>query len=158
MSLFDGTSPAPFPLREPCRWCGSEEGTIRDVNGQDTVRCASCRRFLYNAPRHETGKKVRSINERPDIKPSRRRQLLERDNHTCISCHRNDRPLTIGHLLSVKQGRQMDVPDDLLFSDENLAVMCEECNSGYSFNSVGARLMYQMIRLHSLQPDDFKDE
>jgi len=41
-------------MRASCR-CGSSRGIMRRIGGQDTVRCAACDAFQYNAPRSETG-------------------------------------------------------------------------------------------------------
>jgi 5-methylcytosine-specific restriction endonuclease McrA len=155
VTLFSLPDPAEprdgFAMRAPCRDCGHATGVVHEVNGQDTVRCAQCGRYQYNAPRTETGRRVRSINERPDIKPKRRARILARDNFTCVGCHRSDRPLHIGHLLSVKQGRELGAADELLYSDENLAAMCEECNLGFGETSFPPRLLYHalMIRVRA---------
>jgi 5-methylcytosine-specific restriction endonuclease McrA len=136
-----------FKMRADCRYCGWPTGVVKDVNGQDTVRCASCGRFQYNAPRTETGRAVRSINERPDVSPGRRARILARDGFACVGCHRTDRPLHIGHLLSVKQGRDIGAADELLYSDENLAAMCEECNLGFGETSIGPQLLFHVLRV-----------
>ena len=53
-------------LRSPCS-CGSTEGTIRESGGQDVVRCAKCATYQYNAPRVETGRKIRSLATREGV-------------------------------------------------------------------------------------------
>lgn len=139
-------------MRSPCRWCGeTERGFLRPSNGQNVVRCAECGRACYNAPRHETGDKPRSLASRPDIKPSRRARILERDNHTCVGCHRADRPLVVAHLLSVDEGRALGATEAELFHDENLAAMCEECNAGLGHWTVSLRLVHQVLRARIAQ-------
>lgn len=161
MSLFDDYEAEqearysqPYPMREPCKSCGHTVGKLKEVNGQDTVRCGRCNRHCYNAPRVETGRKVRSISERPDIKPSQRSRILERDNRSCIVCHQPaaaDRRLVIAHLISVKEGRDMGMTDKELFDDENLAAMCEECNAGIGPRTINTRMMYQVLRVRMAQ-------
>lgn len=162
MTLFDASAIPNdrnwFPLRAPCG-CGSETGYWIERSGQNVVRCGSCNSVQYNAPKTETGQKVRSISTRPDIKPSRRARVFAMHHNTCVGCGRRppDVTLHVGHLLSVKQGRDLGASDDLLFADENLAPMCEECNIGTGMSSVSAALMYRMLLVKAKQPDTFRD-
>lgn len=117
-------------MRAACRDCGSTDGTITTVGGQDTVRCATCGRHCYNAPRTETPRPRRSLRSRPRIPPSQRQRILVRDKRTCIVCRRSDFPMDVGHIISVRDGRTHGLSDAELFHDENLAAMCAECNSG----------------------------
>lgn len=132
-------------LRRPCSRCGADEGLITTVNGQDTVRCAQCKTFLYNAPRVETGREQRSVSTRPEIKPKQRARILDRDNAACVVCG-STVGLHIGHILSVEEGRAQGADDLELFDDENLAVMCAECNLGWGVNSLSPRLALRLIR------------
>jgi 5-methylcytosine-specific restriction endonuclease McrA len=132
-------------MRAPCRWCQHRMGVEREVNGQDTVRCAECDRFQYNRPKIESGRKVRSISERPDIKPARRARIFALHSHACVGCGAIRVPLHLGHLLSVKQGRELGASDELLMSDDNLAPMCAECNLGFGETSVAPALMYRLL-------------
>lgn len=137
---------APYPMRAPCKWCGHLDGRLLPTNGQNVVRCASCQRACYNAPKTETGEAVRSIASRPNIKPSKRARIIERDNGACVSCHRDDVPLHVGHLLSVKDGHKLGATDEELYSEENLALTCEECNAGFSSRSMSLRLVYRILQ------------
>ena len=132
--------PGHTQMRAPCPDCGCLDGTITPKNGQDTVRCARCERYCYNAPRTETGREPRSLRTRPTIRPSQRARILLRDNGTCILCHRNDVQLDIGHLISVYDGRLMGLSDAELGDDENLAAMCASCNSGLSSETLPLRI------------------
>jgi 5-methylcytosine-specific restriction endonuclease McrA len=111
------------------------------VGSQDTVRCAACNRHCYNAPRSETGRPTRSLRTRPTIKPSQRARILLRDNATCVICHRANVPLDLGHLISVHDGPAFGLTEPELFSDENLAAMCDSCNSGLSSATVPLRFL-----------------
>lgn len=42
-------------MRSPCRTCGVAKGLLRKKGTQDTVWCAACGGYAYNAPRHEAG-------------------------------------------------------------------------------------------------------
>lgn len=133
-------------MRAPCTRCDCEEGTVTESNGQDVVRCRQCGKWAYNRPKSESGKPQRSVRTRPDIKPSTKARILERDNYACVMCHAADKPLHVGHLLSVTDGRRVGASEDELYSDENLAAMCEECNLGQSERTVSLRLVYLILR------------
>lgn len=135
-----------YPLRDPCSRCRSQKGVIEERSGQKCVFCLSCKRFLYNAPKTETGAKVRSVSSRPKIKPKQRARILDRDNSTCVGCHRADTIVHVAHLLSVEDGRALGATEEELFSDENLATMCEECNLGFSGRSVSLRLVFRLLQ------------
>lgn len=115
-------------LRRPCE-CKCELGYIKEVNGQDTVRCVKCGTFQYNAPRTETGREVRSVRTREAIKPGQRSRILDRANRRCEVCGATGR-LHVGHILSVKAGDAYGVSREELDHDENLIAECEECNLG----------------------------
>ena len=132
-------------LREPCR-CGNRTGRIETRNGQDCVFCVKCGRHCYNAPRSETGREVRSLRTRPNVKPGQRVRILERDNATCVLCHRSGVPLDVGHLVSVDAGRKLGLTDAELYDDENLAAMCASCNSGLSSRPVSLRFAVALLR------------
>lgn len=134
-----------FQMRQRCR-CGNETGRIETKSGQDCVYCLSCGKHCYNAPRTETGRAVRSLRTRPDIKPGQRARILERDNATCVLCHHADRPLDVGHVISVDAGRKLGLTDKELYDDENLAAMCQACNSGLSKSPVSLRFMVALLR------------
>lgn len=129
----------------PCRKCGSEATRIEPQNGQDCVWCLTCGQFSHNAPKHETGRAVRSLRTRPDIKPSQRARVLDRDNGACIICHRADISLDVGHIVSVTEGRSLGMTDAQLFDDENLAAMCTPCNSGFNAVSINPRLFASLV-------------
>ena len=150
-------------MREPCRWCLKDGypnlgGYIREANGQDVVRCTRCDRQCYNAPKSETGKPQRNIKSRPDITPSQRAKILERDNHQCLLCGRSPRRdpviLHIGHILSVDEGKKLDPPatDEKLYADDNLFACCEECNLGRGGLSLPPRLILQLIQARVRRP------
>lgn len=142
--------PCAHPMREPCSACGCTEGTITRRGGQDTVKCAQCQRYCCNAPRSETGRERRSVSKRPDIRPGQRSRIFLRDSFACIMCHRSDVDLEIGHLISVHDSRLVGMSADDLTSDDNLAVMCAECNSGLSSRSLPPRLIAAAIWAHRL--------
>jgi hypothetical protein len=66
---------------------------------------------------------------RPAIRPRDRVLILLRDGCRCVICNSN-RDLEVGHLISVAVGRKLGLSDEELFSYENLAAMCRECNRG----------------------------
>lgn len=133
-------------LREACTNCGDVTGIVTEKNGQDVVRCIGCGKWAYNQPKAESGKPQRSVRTRPEIKPSTRARILERDNYTCVMCHSATSVLHIGHLLSVNDGKALGATEEELFDDENLAAMCEECNLGQGQTTVSMRLLYLILK------------
>ena len=136
-------------LREQCQ-CGSTTGTIVEKNGQDCVYCTSCERWLYNAPRMETGRAVRTLSSRPDITPSQRAHVLATHDHACVGCGK--RPpevrLELDHIISREMAEAYDMLDALIDSHWNLAPMCGECNSGKRWVSEPqVRLMYRCLMM-----------
>lgn len=120
----------PYHARSPCPRCQSDEAFILRRGNQATVRCASCHRHLYNAPKTETGDAPRTVRTlRPGLKPSQQARVLNRDRGRCVLCSTTD-SLTIAHLLSIEDGLALGATVDELNSDANLAAMCEACNIG----------------------------
>jgi 5-methylcytosine-specific restriction endonuclease McrA len=140
-------------MRQPCAECSTPDGTIETVNGQDTVRCAWCKHFCYNAPKTETGRRVRPLTKRPNISTGMRKDIFLRDGGACIICHSTDRP-EVGHLISVADGAKYGIDFDLIHSDENLAVMCATCNNGIGEETVPIRLICKafLVRIARNQP------
>lgn len=145
--------PQPYTPRDPCRFCGLSEAFLLEKNGQDTVTCA-CGRFLYNASRKETGREVRSVRSRPNMKSGLRFSVLERFGFRCIACGRSPEDeviIQVGHLLSVTEGESLGVPEEIIESEDNLAAMCEECNYGLGRRSLGPDLMYYALLINQRQ-------
>lgn len=144
--------PAPYPMREPCRWCLKDgvphmDGVLSYVNGQDVVRCTRCERQCYNAPRTETGKPQRVIRTRPGLKPGQRERILERDGGECFLCHRRDTILNASHALSVADAQECGWSEEEYMDDANLFAACEECNLGMKSRSMEARIFLRLIQL-----------
>lgn len=116
--------------REPCRRCNTVEAVLVTKGNQTTVRCAVCFVFLYNAPKTETGQKVRNVKTlRRSIRPKQQARILNRDRGRCVLCG-SKHDLTIAHLLSLEDGVALGASDQHLYADANLAAMCEACNLG----------------------------
>jgi 5-methylcytosine-specific restriction endonuclease McrA len=134
-------------MRASCRFdCGSADGYITTVNGQDTVRCRTCNRFQYNAPRVETGRAPRTVTTvHNGIKPAQRARVLERDGR-CVLCGRRD-DLHVGHLIPVARGLETGLTEVELNDDENLAAMCDECNLGLGARPLALWVVAPILRL-----------
>lgn len=165
MTDADGTRLEPYVMRTPCRYCDHKVGRLEPRGGQNCVFCVNCGRLAYNAPKTETGQAVRTLASRPDIKPSKRARILERDNHTCVGCHEDNKLLIIGHLISVKDGTEIGMTDADLYDDLNLASFCEECNTGQGARSIGVILQWWLHQIWqkragnpSERPSLFDDE
>lgn len=140
-------------MRKPCPKCSNPDGVLETVNGQDTVRCARCKKHCYNAPKAETGRAVRPLTKRPNISTGMRKDIFLRDGGACIICHSTERP-EVGHLISVADGAKHGIDFDLIHSDENLAVMCATCNNGIGEETVPIRLICKafLVRIDRIQP------
>jgi 5-methylcytosine-specific restriction endonuclease McrA len=136
-------------LRRPCSSCSGSEGYIVTKNGQDVVRCAECDDYQYCAPRVETGRDVRSISTRPNLKPSVRYRILDEFGYICLICGRGapEVELVIDHIISRAAAATADLLDELIDSEDNLAPLCAECNSGKraTFTVGTIRLMYRAL-------------
>lgn len=145
---------APYRMRAPCRWCAAEgkeilDGTIQEVSGQAVVRCASCGRQCYNAPKVETGAPQRTVKSRPDLKFGQRERILNAHGSRCFHCGRTPSDgivLHIAHALSVKEGRDQGASDIELWDDSNLYPACEECNLEMGSQSLEPVLLLRLIR------------
>lgn len=134
-------------MRLACRWCAGTEGRIETRNGQDCVFCAACDKFQYNAPKTETGRAPRTVTTvHNGIKPNQRARILLRANGCCELCHAIDKPLHVGHLLSVNDGLKANLTEAEINDDENLSAMCDECNLGLSDRPVPLRLLMALLQ------------
>lgn len=135
-------------LKDPCKHCGHLTGRIETRGGQDMAICLGCGRFTgWNVPKTVTGREIRSLRTRPDIKPGQRARILDRDSARCIICGRGtaDCHLDIGHIVSVEDAKRLEWPDHVTYDDENLAAMCASCNSGYSSVSINPRIFAALV-------------
>ncbi len=132
-------------LRKPCVRCGCTWGRITTKNGQDCVFCGGCGKFLYNAPKTETGRKPRTVTTiHNGITPRQRARVLNRATGRCEMCGCR-RELSVGHLLSVDAGVKLGMTEAVLNDDENLSAMCAECNLGIGREPVPLRLMCAIL-------------
>lgn len=145
------------PLRTPCSVCGSSDGIITTTNGQDIVRCAQCDRYQYCAPRTETGREQRSVRTRPEIKPAQKARIIGRDGNRCVLCGAGGN-IHIGHLISVDEGRLIGLSTSELYNDENLAVMCEECNLGWSSTTLPLKLIANVLLVRIARQSEAADD
>lgn len=135
-----------FTMRASCRWCTNTLGRIETRNGQDCVFCTECDKFQYNAPKTETGREPRTVTTvHNGIKPGQRARILLRANGSCELCHAANKPLHVGHLLSVNEGLKQGLTEAQINADENLSAMCDECNLGLSDQPVPLRLVIAIL-------------
>jgi hypothetical protein len=134
-------------MRTVCSDCGCSTGRIEERGGQDCVFCTECGKWQYNAPKTETGRAERTVTSvHNGVSPKQRARVLLRDGGRCVVCHRGDRPLHVGHLLSVKDGLNEGMTEFDLNNDENVAAMCDECNLGISRDSLPIRFIVSILR------------
>lgn len=118
-----------------CRPCGLEglerRAWRKMVSGQDTLHCFHCGRSLGNLPKKISGLEQRSIKSRPDLHIEKRALIMQRDRSTCLMCGRKPEDeviLHLGHILSVEDCKRLNVPEWEWNADDNLCILCEECN------------------------------
>jgi hypothetical protein len=132
-------------MTEPCIRCGSLDGELTEAGPHWKLTCASCGYYQRFVSKAELGLAVRSLNDRPDIKPKKRARIFDRDNCRCVICGR-DEDLHIGHILSVDDGKTLGWTDEQLYDDENLATLCALCNAGYGSLSISPRLAAALVQ------------
>lgn len=149
--------PRSWPLKAACT-CGQPagaEGVLDQVGPHLRLSCAVCGARNPNnstsISKREVDEDVRSVSSRPDIKPSQRARILQRAGAACELCHRTDRPLHIGHFLSLKEGREVGASDIELYDDENLLALCDECNLGLGEETPPARMLLLILRARTSQ-------
>ena len=139
-------------MRQPCPHCECPYGRVETRNGQACVYCSNpgCGKWVYNAPRTETGERQRSVTTvHNGIKPKTRARVLLRANSRCEFCGIGAEAtvLHVGHLISVLDGLREGLSEDQINHQENLAAMCEECNLGLGDNSTPLRMMLRVVAL-----------
>lgn len=121
-------------LREKCKYCGCSSGSITTKNGQDCVYCDNCGKWLYNAPKTETGREVRTLKTiHENINQKKRAEIIVRANGRCELCG-SDEMIEVGHIISVEEGMVGGMTDSEINSNENLVAMCKRCNIGLGKN------------------------
>jgi 5-methylcytosine-specific restriction endonuclease McrA len=135
-----------FTMRAPCSRCGGGLGRIEERSGQDCVFCLGCGKHSYNAPRGETGRPVRHVKTRENVKPGKRAAILLRDGAACVLCRAADEHMHVGHIISVDAGLLAGMTQDELDDEENLAVMCEACNLGIGSQPLPLRTAIAIVR------------
>ena len=144
---LDLTGAIPHQARAPCPRCTTTDALLLARGNQAVVRCASCHRHLYNAPKTETGARRRTVKTlRTTIRPAQQARILNRDRGRCVLCGSTE-DLTIGHLLSLEDGARLGATEFELNSDANLAAMCEACNLGllHSAKSITPRTFAVLV-------------
>lgn len=145
-------------MRNPCRYCGSQDGEIQPRGGQNCVFCSGCGRLAYNAPKSETGEATRRVDGlREGISAKKRARILIRAGGHCEICG-SGILLHVGHLLSVDEGSALGVAPSIINSDINLAAFCEACNIGLGSDSVSATLFVALLMRHTRAHEATKDQ
>jgi hypothetical protein len=155
MSAIQLREPVSGKEKDHFAGCQGRSGIIRTSGGQDTVWCSVCNRFLYNAPRVETGRAVRTVTTvHNGIKPKQRARIILRDGGRCFLCGALpglEGGLQVGHCVSVERGLELGMTEVELNDDENLVAMCAECNLGLGSEPVPVRFVLRalMVRLRA---------
>lgn len=75
-----------------------------------------------------------------------RARILGRDGNRCQWCRAEDRPLHVGHIISVEAGLTFGLSDEEINHDENLVAMCDECNLGMGAEPMPLRAAIALLR------------
>lgn len=130
---FEGVDGLVIDLRAPCT-CTGTKGVIKVRGGQNCVYCLLCGHYAgYNAPKHETGERPRSVSDY-DVSPKERARVLERARGRCELCGVDLAAVSVWHvehLLPREIALKEELPVKIVNSEKNLAAFCEECNLGY---------------------------
>ncbi len=138
-------------LREKCKYCGCDSGHIIEKGVQDTVYCDNCNRWLYNAPRTETGKEVRTLKTiHENINLVKRAEIILRANARCELCG-SDEMIEVGHIISAKWGFENGMTDLEINNENNLAAMCKKCNLGVRDNILPIRNLIILLTKRNTQ-------
>lgn len=125
-----------FPMRQECQKCGSSEGYIVTRSGQDCVHCQVCNKWQYNAPRTETGRKVRTIKtSHAGITAKVRTKVILRAGARCELCGATG-DLEVGHITSVNSAYALNWLDVQINHQSNLCALCPACNSGIGAETI----------------------
>lgn len=117
-------------LRNHCE-CGWMVAKITVKSGHNCAYCTECDKYQYNVPKVDTGQKKRSVTTlRRSPKPKQRFRILSLDRNRCAICRATDKPLQIGHIVSVKDALANCWTSKQINADSNLFTVCEECNLG----------------------------
>jgi hypothetical protein len=68
-------------------------------------------------------------------------------NSTCLRCGRSGELLNVAHWISVHDGKAEGLSETELFDDENLLVLCAECNAGQNRETLPLRFMATVLRV-----------
>ena len=132
--------------RDPCPGCGGRSVGWTEKNGQRPAYCTGCGRYVYCVPNSELGLPSRPRSSSPEtVDDTQRARILVRDRGTCTMCRTEKGPLEIGHLIPLARAREYPSLKQVMGSDENLALMCRECNAALAARPVS---LLWMAALH----------
>lgn len=146
-------------IKPSCAVCGSKTGIAKRKNGVWQLYC-ECGKWHSTPKIKDIGVKPRKVYRRKTIGLSQRTRIILRAAGACELC-RTNKELRVGHMLSVKDGVEMGLTAEFLNSDENIAAMCECCNSGIKEGTIPLRVMGAILMArqrvfysHRPMPDD----
>lgn len=135
-----------------CKKCDSELMWTETVGCNITMRCMVCSTFNGNLSKEDAGIKERTNTSVRHSIPERTKNLVRtRAGCKCELCGKlaADSPLHISHLVSIYDGLRFGIPTSTLNSDENLAMMCEECNVDMGNETVPLRLAVTILAIRT---------
>ena len=144
--MTDSLIDHPIPLKEPCPDCGAVDGLVNTAGAHQKLTCGDCGRYIRFVGKAELGLVPRTVaTTRAGITPGVRARILERATGKCEVCGATDRPIHVGHCLSVREATEQGLTDEEINHEENLMAMCEDCNLGWGKRPVPVRLLARVI-------------
>lgn len=138
-----------LPARFRCTECQFGYGVARPSNGQDSIYCVRCNKWTsWCRPKDASGLPRRSL-RRDGATPGVRARVLERAARRCEWCGSPESEqdvLHVAHFVSVADGRDAGLSDDLINSEENLFGACEACNVGAGRRTAHVRMFVAILR------------
>ena len=136
------------PLCKPCR-CGATEasgfGFVVPRANNNALHCLACGTWNWNVSNADLGIAPEVPGARPRISEGLRMRVFEDAGHVCLY-HGGAGDLHVGHALSVSEGRQLGLGDDVLFDWWNLFAICERCNLALNSRSVKPSTYITLIK------------
>jgi ribosomal protein S27E len=150
-----------FQMREKCKKCGNSDGFYELQNGQRVVRCQSCNKACYNAPKGELGLTDKPESYRKNFSDGMKTEILGRDGYKCVCCGRSPAvdgvTLHLAHIISVHQAELLDKKygtnmRSFLNKAINLFSCCSECNADQGkFSLVPTAAVFVSALIHKRQ-------
>ena len=102
-----------------CPDCGAVDGLVNTAGAHQKLTCGDCGRYIRFVGKAELGLVPRTVaTTRAGITPGVRARILERATGKCEVCGATDRPIHVGHCLSVREATEQGLTDEEIVEGE----------------------------------------